>query len=99
VRLGFATAIPSLGARNDLGCTIGFGEIRNRPDGAELGFDRPRDIAPPDPAIPVQRLATLSRVDADGLREMKLNRVAIGFEELGAGRIDEGMQRQVTAGG
>ena len=51
------------------------------------------------PARCVVEQDALSRADADGLCEMKLNRITVGLEKSGAGRMDEGMHGKVTACG
>ena len=81
--LRFRVAIqrPVLAALDDVGRTTLGGEVRQRPNGVELGFDRFRDVSAPSKTVPVQYLSTLSGKDVDRLGEVKLNPFAVRFEE------------------
>ena len=81
--LRFRVAIqrPVLAALDDVGRTTLGGEVRQRPNGVELGLDRFRDVSAPSKTVPVQYLSTLTGEDVDRLGEVKLNPFAVRFEE------------------
>ena len=59
-----------------------MGEVSERPDRAELGFDCPCQRCAPDTTVAVKHLGPLPLPDGNRLTEVKLVVVAVGREVL-----------------
>ena len=79
---------PLVRTGHDTGGAVFDGEVGERPDGAELCFDREGDSTAPDLAVLVKTLFALAGTDAGELGEVELVAVGMGSEERLAGLVE-----------
>mmetsp|Transcript_205 Transcript_205/g.432 ORF Transcript_205/g.432 Transcript_205/m.432 type:complete len:213 (-) Transcript_205:52-690(-) len=83
-----------VGAKSHSCCAILRSEVRQRPDGGDLGLNASLEVQKESPAISVQRLPAVAFANADDLREAQLERQALASRHEAAREVLLSLQIQ-----